>query len=909
MTFPGPAQLGRGVVVRPGHDLPPPFGAWPRVAVEDVSPDVAAVLHGHWLARRPVVVELAVDLREPERDVREPWQVPVDFEFVRERLQFLVWRNNWDWRGDEPVWWWAVKAARLGCEAGGPADVVLGDGTPAWVDGGPRQALAVEDVGAVVHCESVERGRLTRAPSAPPPSVDLAPDQLAAVAHAVGPARVIAPAGSGKTRVLTARLRHLLADRGWESETVAAFAYNKRAADEMAERTAGLRAEIRTLNALGLGILNRSGPTRRQTIEETDVRRLLDQLVTLPRAVNTDPYLPFLEGLRAVRLGLADPAAVERDVGAEGLAELFPRYRRLLADKGVVDFDGQLYEALALLLADPAARAAAAVPHLLVDEFQDLTPVHMVLLRLLAAPGYDVFGVGDDDQVIYGFGGATPEFLLSFDRFFPGAAHYALEVNYRCPPPVVDAARHLLAYNDRRIEKNVRAGPQTNGSLEVRRLAAVDEAAAVADVIEGWHHGAGRPFPAMAVLARVNSALLPVQVTFAERGVPSRRPIDAGVLDRTGIRTALAYLRIGLDPGRIAAGDVTETVRRPSRRIARNVVDMLTRRGSTSAADIRRLAGRLDGGDAAKLAQYEADIQKVAAAVNRGGAPEALRTVRVDIGLGGAMDVLDAARREADRSTHTDDLVALEQAAALHPDAATFEGWLREVLSRPADGPGVELSTIHRVKGREWDDVVVFGLSDQLLPHRLATDVEEERRLLHVAITRGRERVVVVADEEAPSPFLAELDGTRPREEAQRAARRARPGSVPGATARGPADARPPATATAAGTRVVEALKAWRRETARRDGVPAYVILSDADADGIAVRLPRTLAELAGCRGIGPVKLERFGDEVLAVIDEAASASDRSPEAGSTGSGPASPRTPPSPSPADGPGGDTGPDR
>jgi DNA helicase II / ATP-dependent DNA helicase PcrA len=191
------------------------------------------------------------------------------------------------------------------------------------------------------------------------------------------------------------------------------------------------------------------------------------------------------------------------------------------------------------------------------------------------------------------------------------------------------------------------------------------------------------------------------------------------------------------------------------------------------------------------------------------------------------------------------------------------------VLSRPADGPGVELSTIHRVKGREWDDVVVFGASDQLLPHRLASDVEEERRLLHVAITRGRERVVVVADEDAPSPFLAELDGTRPRDEAQRAGRRARPGGPRPATAAAPQES---ASATAEGTRIVEALKAWRRETAKRDGVPAYVVLNDADIDGIAVRRPRTLAELAGCRGIGPVKLERFGDELLAVIDEAAGA-------------------------------------
>jgi DNA helicase-2/ATP-dependent DNA helicase PcrA len=681
---------------------------------------------------------------------------------------------------------------------------------------------------------------------------------LAAVAHTLGPARVIAPAGSGKTRVLTARLRHLLVDRGWQPQTIAAFAYNKRAADEMGERLPGLPARTDTLNRLGLQLANRN--TRRQTIEEPEVRRLLDELVDLRRAVNTDPYAPYLEGLRAIRLGLVDPAVVEREVGAEGLAELFPRYQRLLADKRVIDFDGQLYDGLATVLTDPSARDAAG-RHLLVDEFQDLTPVHLVLLRLLAAPAYDLFGVGDDDQVIYGFSRASPRFLLDYDGFFPGASHYALQVNYRCPPPVVEAAKHLLSYNVERIGKEIRPGPDNTGTFEARTVAATQEAAAVADTLTAWREQGGE-WTSMAALARVNAALLPVQVVFTERGIPSRMPLDPSILTRTGIRTALAYLRIATSPERIAATDVLETIRRPSRRIARNVVEMLTRKGWTSLADMRRLAGRLSGNDADKVAAYEADLQLVVNAAERSAAA-ALRAVRDDIGLGGAMDVLDSARREADRSTHADDLLALEQVAALHEDAATFEPWLADVLSRRSSQPGVELSTIHRVKGREWDDVVVFGATAELLPHRLASDVDEERRLLHVAITRGRRRVVVLADEDSPSPFLAELDGSRPRTPVR--VRR------PAATTAKPNATTAPATAPSGSTglKVVEALKGWRRETATRDHVPAYVVLNDADIDGIAVRLPKTLADLAECRGIGPVKLERYGDEILAVIDTA----------------------------------------
>ncbi len=111
------------------------------------------------------------------------------------------------------------------------------------------------------------------------------------------------------------------------------------------------------------------------------------------------------------------------------------------------------------------------------------------------------------------------------------------------------------------------------------------------------------------------------------------------------------------------------------------------------------------------------------------------------------MDVLDSSRSEADRSTHTDDLAALESVAGLHPEVATFEHWLREVLTRtPVDGPLVLLSTIHRIKGREWDHVLIFDVSRGLFPHRLGNDEEGERRVFHVALTRARSQVVALAE-------------------------------------------------------------------------------------------------------------------------------------------------------------------
>ncbi|MGH9266127.1 MAG: UvrD-helicase domain-containing protein, partial [Acidimicrobiales bacterium] len=228
-----PAALGRGLVVLPGADVPTGWDDVPRVRVE--GEDVVGPLHEAWSQRRPVVVELAVDpaeLKQPQTDSRPPYQLGPGFEFGRERLHFLVWANTYDCRSGEPVWWHGVRAGRLGApegnvEVGGPADVVLPDGTPAWCDGGPRQALPGLQR-AVVHRDSIDAGRLTVGRDAPPAAA-LAPDQLAAVSHQGGPARIIAPAGSGKTRVLTERLRHLLADRNHEPELLTAVAYNVKA--------------------------------------------------------------------------------------------------------------------------------------------------------------------------------------------------------------------------------------------------------------------------------------------------------------------------------------------------------------------------------------------------------------------------------------------------------------------------------------------------------------------------------------------------------------------------------------------------------------------------------------------------------------------------------------------------------
>ncbi len=284
---------------------------------------------------------------------------------------------------------------------------------------------------------------------------------------------------------------------------------------------------------------------------------------------------------------------------------------------------------------------------------------------------------------------------------------------------------------------------------------------------------AGAATEEVAVLARVNSALLPVQVALSEAGIPHTAPLDASVLGRTGVRTALAYLRLGLEPDSVQRDDVLDTLNRPTRKVKSAVAPLLRRSTQWSLGQLEQLADGLDGVHRDRFTGYLGDLYHLAAAIDDGAdTAECLAIVRDRIGLGEAMDALDASRTRPEGSSHSDDLDALSQLAGLHPDPATFRTWLTDRLRVPGDPRGVTLSTVHRVKGMEWDRVVVFAVNAGLFPHRLAEDVEEERRVFHVALTRCRYSVDVVAARERPSPFLAEL--TRPSQRPARAGQAAR---------------------------------------------------------------------------------------------------------------------------------------
>ena len=441
-----------------------------------------------------------------------------------------------------------------------------------------------------------------------------------------------------------------------------------------------------------------------------------------------------------------------------------------------------------------------------------------------------------------------------------------------------------------------------------------------------WIAEPGVDASSIAVLARVNSLLLAPHVALHVAGVPITSVLRPDVLERTGMRAALAYLRLASAPDAMAPDDIVEILRRPTRGLPQWFPERLARRSRWSVEQLRELAGQVSEKDGHKVHRLADDLRVVTDAGRKGTTRDVLETVRDDIGLGSAMSLLDRTGG-GQGSSHLDDLDGLLGVADMHPDVGGFEPWLRGVFAREADPGGVTLSTIHRVKGREWDRVAVFGVAEGIVPHRLAEDVEEERRVLHVGITRGRHRVAVLADRARRSPFLDELMGTAPHTPPPRrstagaepptATRSARTGGSPAGGPDGIEASKCLAITVAGGYRgiieeldgrtvlvrtkaggvlrvrygervehdgrkgvlvpptklwgspagVETALRAWRTQRAQADGVPAYVVVNDRHLRGIALARPTTPAELVACDGIGPAKLERYGDELLAVID------------------------------------------
>ena len=336
------------------------------------------------------------------------------------------------------------------------------------------------------------------------------------------------------------------------------------------------------------------------------------------------------------------------------------------------------------------------------------------------------------------------------------------------------------------------------------------------------------------------------------------------------MRAALAWMRLALGPDSMSPHDLREAARRPGRKINRLSRELLDGSWDMSLEQLAALGNGLNERQQEYWNGFVADVRAASRLVAGGcDSRTLLEFLMQEIGLGRAAGSLDSGRTRPDRAAHADDLLALRRTAAVYSDPTDFGRQLTGLLRRTrGDGDGVLLTTIHRVKGLEWDRVLVFAADETLMPHQLAADIEEERRVLHVAITRGHSQVVVLADESRPSRFLDELEGRPPKPDPSKphAGRTSlleaiRGSKRPRGTKSGTAEDDEPYDEA-----LFETLRGWRLEESRRRKVPAYVVFDDRTLKSIARRQPTTDFDLAAVSGVGPKKMADYAEAVLTIV-------------------------------------------
>jgi DNA helicase-2/ATP-dependent DNA helicase PcrA len=670
---------------------------------------------------------------------------------------------------------------------------------------------------------------------------DLNAAQLEAVRAVDGPVAIIAGAGTGKTRVISRRAAYAIATGHVPPDQVLVVTFTDKAAGEMGERLRVLGlpgVTARTFHAHALSQLRFFWPLHH---DGASLPALLDSKLPfiariarrLPGHYRFTPAKDLADEIEWAKSRRISPGAYARVASESGRepplpVDLFVRsfgdYERAKTRAGRIDFDDLLTETIDLLERDSEAAATvrARKRWFSVDEYQDTNPLQERLLELWAGASGDVCVVGDADQTIYTFAGATPRYLETFADTHPGSRVVELTENYRSTPEILDLANRLLlnAGRAKHLSSTRASGPRPaigRHPTDESELAWL--AGRVRELI-----ATGTPQSEIAVLVRTNAQLEPIESAMTRAGI-AYRIRGLAFFKRPDVRAAIDLIRRS-GP----AGDA---------------------RGAALATAIRSAWSRDLGFDADDDARGNEARERAAAIAT----------------LGGVLDDLVAASPDLSR----DDLVAdLARRAAEEQGAADAGG-----------GSGrVELVTYHRAKGLEWDAVFLPMLEEGSLPIRQAFDddaaLEEERRLLYVGITRARVHLALTWAERReasaggagrsgarrPSRFLAGLVD-QPGRVAERASAPSPRATAPAAGSSSRSRDRPPDSP------VMAALREWRGRRARDDDVPAFVVAHDTTLREIAEARPATLAALRRVKGMGPTKLERYGLEILAAIDSA----------------------------------------
>lgn len=610
----------------------------------------------------------------------------------------------------------------------------------------------------------------------PPWLEDLDATQRAAVRTHDGVVQVIAPAGSGKTRVLVARVQELRS-RGAAANRILCCTFNKDAVQELRGRLKKQgddeQVETRTFHGIGWKVLDQAGLLREGETRQTaygEWRHLAREAMQATDGgvwIDAADAQNIISAYKLVDLLTPDQvrAALAEKLNPSGLeltaVKLYELHENFLESQDRFDYDDLVYRAVNVLRSDEQARRhwQRRYDHVLVDEFQDIDLAQQRLVQILAAPQDGLFCVGDEDQCIFAWRRATVERVIELDRFYPGLERIALAVNYRCPRNVVDSSRSLIEHNTRRFAKPIEAWARsTAGQISLIQAASLD-----AQVAEAARRAEGAERGELVVLARTTAVLRQAAVALARRGLAIDVP--AGVLSRTGVNAVLiAYLRLFANLGLARPEDLVTACRVPNRYLPDDSAEGVAARLRSGKPFAEALTGA-DRGEQWRIARLSKAAELFDRLAQVESADEFVRIIRTEGGLDrhyaeqqqlsahdqSSIDLLESAQERAQRLT-----------VAEFVDVLNYETQLIETHLDAKQG--IELRTIHGAKGREWPTVILVGLDEGELPHartlKTAHDeaeaLEDERRLAYVAFTRAQSELVLMCDAAHPSRFIAE---------------------------------------------------------------------------------------------------------------------------------------------------------
>jgi DNA helicase-2/ATP-dependent DNA helicase PcrA len=630
----------------------------------------------------------------------------------------------------------------------------------------------------------------------------LNPQQHEAVVHDAGPIVVVAGAGSGKTRVLTRRIARLV-ETGVAPWRILAITFTNKAADEMRSRVAALVGEdvdkmwVSTFHSACVRLLRREAERAGYRsgfviYDESDSRRLVEHVIDdlgvdakrfPPRAV-----LATISQAKSDLLDAADYTERAYTIYERRIAEVFSEYERRLVAANAMDFDDLLSVTVRLLRSDEEVRDRyqGRFLHVLVDEYQDTNRAQNEIVTLIGAKHRNVCVVGDTDQSIYAFRGAQMRNLLDFELAFPEARTVVLDQNYRSTQRILSAANAVINHNLVRTEKNLWSA--LGEGEKIRRYRAGDErgeATFVASEIATLRREQGVAAEEIAVFYRTNAQSLAVEKALQDRGIDYQVIGGPRFYDRREVRDLIAFLRLVANPTDEVS--LRRVLNVPKRGIGATTVGKLATHGASSGvgfAGALREAGTLGiaGKSLQGIEEFLHIVDDLATLNSSGSVPPGELAIDV-LARTGYRDMLEAeralpgpARFEAEgRLQNLDQLVGQ---ASEYPDLASFlegtalVGATDEMADADSPGDGkVSLMTLHAAKGLEFEAVFLTGMEEGIFPHDRTLsepeELEEERRLCYVGITRARRRLYLThtvvrtlfgaTKESLPSRFLREI--------------------------------------------------------------------------------------------------------------------------------------------------------